>query len=154
MKDKRIRLQQGMKPSFHADDWITLTVASDNRLLALVRHVAQTAAELAGISQRAAYDVALAVNEACSNVIEHAYEGQEGSPLTLSCRIVEDGLELRVRDEGKPFDFSAVPDLPPEEIREGGRGVFLIRRLMDDVASSPLEGGGTELRMFKRRSPL
>jgi anti-sigma regulatory factor (Ser/Thr protein kinase) len=136
---------------FTSDEWVTLTVPGDVRLLGVVRHAVEAVAELAGLSQKEVYDVVLAVNEACANVIQHGYGGRPGQCLTLACRPTPRGLELRLRDRGQPFEFEAAPDLPPDELREGGRGVFLIRKLMDEVSSSTAPETGNELRMFKMR---
>jgi serine/threonine-protein kinase RsbW len=136
-------------PASH-DDWITLTVPGDVRVLALVRRAVESVAQLAGLSKKAAYESVLAVSEACANVIEHGYDSQPGHSLSVACRPTEQGLEVRIRDQGKPFDLSAVPHLPPDALREGGRGVFLIRQLMDEVSSSS-DAAGNELRLFKRR---
>jgi anti-sigma regulatory factor (Ser/Thr protein kinase) len=71
--------------------------------------------------------------------------------MSVTCRVQAGGLEVRIRDRGRPFDIAAAPDLPPDALREGGRGVFLIRRLMDEVESCPSDEGGNELRLFRRR---
>jgi anti-sigma regulatory factor (Ser/Thr protein kinase) len=92
----------------------------------------------------------LAVHEACSNVILHAHGGRRELVLSVACRPGPEGLEIRLRDSGLPFDFGAVPEFDPAEARAGGRGVFLIRRLMDEVASTVAPEGGNELRMVKR----
>ena len=55
------------------------------------------------------------------------------------------------RRGGQPFDIAGAPELPPDELREGGRGVFLIRRLMDEVESHRSPDGTNELRMLRRR---
>jgi anti-sigma regulatory factor (Ser/Thr protein kinase) len=131
---------------------VTLTLPADARWLAVVRRVIETSAQLAGLPERSVYEIVLAVHEACANVIEHAYGGSSAKPLCVACRADERGLEIRVRDAGLPFDIGAAPDLPPDELREGGRGVFLIRRLMHEVESQRSADGVNELRMFRRRA--
>ena|SRR5437764_9739733 len=132
-------------------DGVTLTLPADVRLLGVVRRVVETSAELAGFSRRGVYEVVLAVHEACANVIEHGYLGMTGQQLTVVCRSGGEGLEVRVRDQGRPFDIGVAPELPPDEFREGGRGVFLIRRLMDEVISERSADGVNELRLFRRQ---
>ena len=56
-------------------------------------------------------------------------------------------------DEGAPFDLDAVPYLDPAELRLGGRGVFLMRTLMDELSCQPREQRGNTLRMVKRLGP-
>ena len=96
--------------------------------------------------------VTLAVHEACANAIEHGYVGKVGQSLVIACRASGQGLEVRIRDQGQPFDITSAPELPPDELREGGRGVFLIRRLMDEVESQRSPDGTNELRMLRRRA--
>jgi len=129
----------------------TLAVPGDPQVLALVRAMVELAGCRCGLGEAARYEVVVAVNEACSNVIEHAHGGDRRLTMTLECRIREDGLEVTLRDQGPPFDFLAEPELDPTEVRQGGRGVFLLRRFFDELAWSPLPDGGNELRMLKRR---
>ena len=133
-------------------DGVTLTLPADTRWLGVVRRVVESSAELAGFSRRGVYEVVLAVHEACANVIEHGYLGMTEQHLTVVCRSSGDGLEVSVRDRGRPFDIGIAPDLPPDELREGGRGVFLIRRLMDEVMSHRSPDGINELRLFRRQA--
>lgn len=129
----------------------TLAVPGDPQVLPLVRALVELAGRRCGLDDAARYEVVVAVNEACSNVMNHAHCGDRGLTMTLECRIREEGLEVTLRDQGPHFDFLAAPELDPTEVRQGGRGVFLIRRFFDQLAWSPLPGGGNELRMLKRR---
>jgi anti-sigma regulatory factor (Ser/Thr protein kinase) len=130
-------------------DCFTLIVPSDPQSLSVVRVVVEALSELAGHDEQARYEAVLAVNEACSNIINHAHGSQRERPLILEGRVSADGLEIRLRDEGSQFDLATVPDLDPTELRKGGRGVYLIRRMMDEVSCVP-GPQGNELRMLKR----
>jgi serine/threonine-protein kinase RsbW len=132
------------------DEAFSLTSLSDLAILPIVRALVQAAGRQAGLDKDACYEAVVAANEACSNVIRHAHGGQRSKRITVICRIRDDGLEVVMRDEGPPFDLATVPDLDPAEIRAGGRGVYLIRHLMDDVTSTPRAEGGNEMRMRKR----
>ena len=95
------------------------------------------AAEEAGLDEMKTYSVELAVDEACSNIIEHAY-GEEGKgEIDCSCIIEPDGLTVVIKDRGSSFDPDAVPEVntkqPLEERKPGGAGVFLMRKVMDAV---------------------
>lgn len=133
--------------------WFTLTVPSDPDVLPMVRSLVRSVGKLAGLGDAPCYEAALAAHEACSNAIRHAHSGNPDLSLTVACRALPEGLEICLRDSGPPFDLDAVPELDPTELRMGGRGVYLIRRLMDGVTCSPLQAGGNELRMFKRADP-
>lgn len=95
------------------------------------------AAETAGLDDRAIYAVQMAVEEACSNIIEHAYgDVQEGD---IECACVADavGLTITLCDYGQEFDPSQVPE-PDLQCRledrpVGGLGLYLIYQMMDEV---------------------
>ena len=134
------------------NDAFTLVAPSDPLILPVVRSLVETVGQLAGLDQAARYEAVLAANEACSNVIGHSHQGRRELKLTLTCRVTAEGLEMRVEDEGPPFDFTAVPEIDPTALRQGGRGVLMIRQFMDEAASEPRPQGGNVLRMFKRKS--
>ncbi len=94
-------------------------------------------ARAAGFSDKAVYAVQLAADEAASNIIEHAYAGRTDASFEMSCEFKKDRLVITFVDQGKSFDISKVskPDVKADlsERKIGGLGIFLIRKLMDDV---------------------
>lgn len=128
----------------------TLTIPSDLRLLALARAFVQAVCQVAGFDDRATHAIVMATDEATNNVIRHAHSGHPEAPLQIQCLFVKDGIEVRLIDEGAPFDLNAVPHLDPAELRVGGRGVFLMRALMDELSCQPRGDRGNTLRMIKR----
>lgn len=126
-----------------------LTIPSDLRLLALARAFVEAVCHVAGLDETATHQVVLATDEATNNVMRHAHHGRPDAPVVLQCHVREDRLEVWVFDQGDPFDVTAVPHLDPAELRAGGRGVFLMRRLMDDVTTEPRGEGGNILRLVK-----
>jgi serine/threonine-protein kinase RsbW len=82
--------------------------------------------------------------------MRHAHRDQPDAPIQLQCYFKSDGIEILVHDQGAPFDLDAVPHLNPAEVRIGGRGVFLMRRLMDELSCRPRGNRGNVLRMVKR----
>jgi serine/threonine-protein kinase RsbW len=111
-------------------------------------------AQKAGFDERALYEIQLAVDEACANVVDHAYEGADPGDIEVSCRLDDQILTVQVRDWGTGFDLSGVadPDLdaPLEERTLGGLGLFLVRQVMDDVQFRSDPELGNELMMSKR----
>lgn len=101
-----------------------------------------------------AYDVQLAVDEACTNIIQHAYDGVGDQPIDIRCSRVGDDLVVRIRDWGHPFDPHSVPapdlDADAYDRRIGGLGIFIMRRMMDKVEYSFFAGRNNELKMTKR----
>jgi serine/threonine-protein kinase RsbW len=128
----------------------TLTLPSDLRLLPLARAFVEAICQVAGFDDKATNAIVLATDEATNNVIRHAHRGQPDAPLQIQCFFRPDGLEILLIDQGAPFDLAAVPHLDPSEERIGGRGVFLMRALMDELSCQPRGERGNMLRMVKR----
>ncbi len=100
------------------------------------------------------YKAQLAVDEACTNVINYAYEGGVG-PLTLSLEMADDNLIITIKDKGKPFDpTKSIPppdlDADVEDRKIGGLGFYFIKQLMDDVSYSFDPQEGNKLTMKKK----
>jgi serine/threonine-protein kinase RsbW len=131
----------------------SLTIPSDLRLLALARAFVEAVCQVAGLDEEATNAVVLATDEATNNVMRHAHQGNPNALLQIQCTIGEDSIEILLHDQGAPFDIHTVPHLDPAELRIGGRGVFLMRRLMDELSTQSRGERGNTLRMVKRRTP-
>jgi anti-sigma regulatory factor (Ser/Thr protein kinase) len=127
-----------------------LTIPSELRLLPVARQFVEAVCQAGGLDEAAVNAVVLAVNEATGNVIRHAHRDRPTTPLHLQCRLLSDGIEVHILDEGPAFDLNTVPDLDPGEVRVGGRGVYLMRQLMDELTCEQRPQGGNILRMVKR----
>ena len=105
--------------------------------LAEISAFVKRAAREAGLDDQAIYAVELAVDEACSNIIEHAYGAEDAGDIRCDCSVTDSGLKIILRDKGEPFDPDAVPEvdtsLPLDQRQPGGAGVFLMRKVMDEV---------------------
>ncbi|MFM8322721.1 MAG: ATP-binding protein [Chloroflexota bacterium] len=105
--------------------------------LDLVRDFVAEAAEACGLEPAAVYGVQLAVDEAFTNIIEHAYGGESDEKIRCDCRIERSALVISLCDCGKPFNPLDVPapDLQAdlEEREVGGLGLYFMNKLMDDV---------------------
>jgi serine/threonine-protein kinase RsbW len=118
-----------------------------------MRQFAAQAARDAGMDEESVCAVELAIDEACSNIIEHAYGEEDNGEIECICSPADDRLTVILRDHGKPFDASRVP--PPDlvsgvdERRLGGLGVYLMRQLMDEVRFESLGEAGNLLTMIK-----
>lgn len=135
------------------DSRFRVTLPSDPRFLALVRAFVAAVCQAGGFDAASTHAIVLAVHEAAGNVIRHAHRGRAEVHVHVECYLRSDGIEIHLLDEGEPFDIAAVPFLDPAEIRPGGRGVFLMRRLMDEISSQPRGPRGNTLRLVKRRTP-
>jgi anti-sigma regulatory factor (Ser/Thr protein kinase) len=114
-----------------------LTLPSQTTFLALVREVTKKVAEGAGFEDPVPDQLALAVDEATTNAIEHAYRGDPGHQVTV--QFEDRGSEFRVEvvDSGAMMDPRSVPRVDLEryasERRKGGLGVHLMENIMDSV---------------------
>jgi serine/threonine-protein kinase RsbW len=111
-------------------------------------------AETAGFDGHALYQIQLAVDEACANVVDHAYRGVEPGDFEVSCLLDDLGLTIDVCDWGRGFELEDVEqpdvDAPLEERTLGGLGLFIVKKVMDDVEFTFDSRSGNRLRMVKR----
>ena len=122
-------------------------------LARIAEYVAERAAR-AGLSEEETFAVQMAVDEACTNSIEHGYQGAENGEVRVCCYTEDDDFVVRITDFGRAFDPSSVPepDLsgPLEERQIGGLGLFFMRKLMDSVEFFCNVGGCNQIVMRKR----
>lgn len=120
-----------------------------------IREFVGDIARAGGFSDKDVYNIQLATDEAASNIIEHAYENIKNGVLELSCGIQGDAIKIILIDRGESFDPSEVPlpdlkaDLSDRKI--GGLGIFLMRKLMDEVRYEPKPDKSNVLTMIKRK---
>jgi serine/threonine-protein kinase RsbW len=133
------------------DSPLILTAPSDPRMLPVARSFVEAACQVGGLDKTTTYAVVLATGEAVTNIIHHAHRHRPAAVIQIHCRFGPEVVEVLLLDEGDPFDLASVPHLDPGELRLGGRGVYLMRKLMDELSSSPRPGRGNVLRMVKRR---
>jgi anti-sigma regulatory factor (Ser/Thr protein kinase) len=139
---------------------LDLSLPADIELLAATRRVLAVCLEEFGAPDEVVYDVILAIDEACTNVVRHAYpQGHDGSYL-LRADLQREKILIEVVDDGVGFDIMEKPRHPPETCDVGklavsGRGMDVMRRLMTTVeVESPTPTGGTRLRMTRLLPPL
>ncbi len=120
-----------------------------------IRQFVGEEARRAGFDEKEIYSIQLAADEAASNVIEHAYQGIPNGEIEISCEFRDDALVIVLHDHGKSFDPRKVrvPDLKADLSKRqiGGLGLYLMRRLMDEVRFESAGEGGNRLTMVKRR---
>jgi serine/threonine-protein kinase RsbW len=100
------------------------------------------------------FDIDLAVEEASTNIVRHAYEPGQAGDMQVRIEAAEDDIHITLTDWGKPFEADAAHlavEVPMEVRAEGGMGVLLIHELMDEVTHSkaPAPGGPNVLTMIK-----
>ena len=117
----------------------------------------ERAARASGLNPDQVYDVQMAVDEACTNVIHHAYEGRDDGKIEIGCERTATELVITIRDWGKHFDPKRVAQpktgdpLPRRKI--GGLGLFFMYKMMDRVKFSFSQDQGNLLVMSKKIKP-
>lgn len=127
-------------------DFIQMKVPAKPEYVGVIRLTLSGIASRMGFNYEDIEDLKVAVSEAATNVVSHAYENKEPGELSLGYGVHDDRLEVMVSDQGESFNYDEVMErigpmtetetekgTPIEEIREGGFGLFLINTLMDKV---------------------
>ncbi|MBI2975564.1 MAG: ATP-binding protein [Chloroflexi bacterium] len=113
------------------------------------------AAEVAGLDETAIFHCQIAVDEACTNIIEHGYGGEDKGRIEVACAAGSGQLTIDIRDQAQPFDLGAVPEpelnKALEETTVGGLGIYFMRKMMDEVSFSRTDGAN-RLVLVKRRT--
>ncbi len=119
--------------------------------LKATRHAVQGALATCGISESEARDVVMALDEACQNVIRHAYGAERSGDIELAIEREGDALVIWLTDWAPRIDPTRVRPRNLDDVRPGGLGTHLIREVMDaaDFVEPP-PGCGNLLKMVKR----
>ncbi len=128
---------------------VVFRLPSDPKLLKIVRAGIAHLCDLAGFPEEHRHRATLAVDEACSNIIMHAYGGATDQPILITARLLENGIEVVLRDYGKKADIESIKSRELDDIRPGGLGVHLIRSAMDAVVYDNTLPDGNQLTLKK-----
>nr|MBN1229135.1 ATP-binding protein [Anaerolineae bacterium] len=131
-----------------------LTVEANLENLSELRKFIETSCDAADLDVSLKYDLTLAVDETCTNIAMHGYEGTDRGPITLTFESDAQTVTITVSDEGHPFDpkLAPTPDLITnwQERPVGGLGVFLVKQIADEVSYQTDSDGTNHLTMIKR----
>lgn len=128
---------------------IRLRIPAKPEYVAVARLAVTGLAELSGVAEELRADLRLALTEAVSNSIRHAYDG-EGGTVEIAFELSSARLEVEVVDDGAGFDPSTPPALEGEELAEGGLGIAIIRTITDELEIDSRPGvRGSRLRFVK-----
>ncbi|MCA9961687.1 MAG: ATP-binding protein [Chloroflexota bacterium] len=130
----------------------------------IVQFVANGASQ-AGLDEDAVFHVELCCDEACTNIIEHAYGGEDEGNIVVSYETVTDTFQITIHDNGRTFNPASVPPpafemapMPPDaspddyidQLKIGGLGIHFMRKLMDEVHFDFDPATGNTLVMIKK----
>ena len=132
---------------------VSRTIKSKTEHLLDVREFISSAAQRLGFSDEETSKIVLAVDEACTNIIKHAYQYDPNKEIRISINTTKGALEILIEDEGKSFNPLTVkpPDLKQhlKQFRRGGLGVYLMKTLMDEVEYNLNPGKKNVVRLLK-----
>ncbi len=133
---------------------LNFKIKSQTEKLSIVRDFITEAACNFGFDDESASNIALAVDEACTNIIKHAYENQPDHEIDISLRMNNQVFEIVVTHQGKLFDprLFKSPDIKDyiAHPRRGGLGIRIMKLLMDDVEYKILPDKKCEVHLRKK----
>jgi serine/threonine-protein kinase RsbW len=128
---------------------VRLTIPARAEYITLCRLALTGIARLRELSDELLADLKLALTEAASNSVRHAYREANAGVVEISYLLLPDRLVIEVTDEGEGFD-PADAEGPPDELSEGGLGIAIIRAIADEVEiGKQPDGRGSRLRFEK-----
>ena len=131
----------------------TLQIPARTENLEYIRSFVANIAQKSGFCEDDIYKIELAVDEACSNVIKHAYKNGKKNGIDIEIAVDGKKLTIVITDHGVGFDLNKIlkkdMDKYIAEMKPGGLGIHLIRTLMDEVAFESVPGEKTVVKMSK-----
>ena len=124
---------------------IKMEISANPDLVGIIRLTTSGIANKIGFSIDDIEDIKVAVSEACTNAIKHSYD----KSVNIIYTILENGLDIEIRDNGKGYDVKSIDEPDLTQPRENGLGIFIIKTLMDDVNIQSKDNEGTIIKMTK-----
>ena len=132
---------------------VNKTFPGNYKTLAIISDFIVEEAEKIEFSPSEVYAIQTAVDEACANIIDHAYGGEDLGQIDIQVQQIKKGIRITLKDNGVPFnpDDIPAPDITsPLEIRkERGLGIFFMQKLMDEVIFEFSKAGFNKLTLLK-----
>ena len=128
---------------------VQLTIPARAEYITLGRLVLTGIAGVRPLSDETLHDLKLALTEACTNSVKHAYGENGGGSVDIVYELHGDHLAVEVGDAGAGFEPGGSRDDEADELEEGGLGIEIIRALTDEVEIAERPGGGSRLRFVK-----
>ncbi|GAB4371369.1 MAG: hypothetical protein Kow0042_14090 [Calditrichia bacterium] len=121
----------------------TLTISSSQTELEKIEQFSQRISKKALLSQEQSDNLAIVLTELVNNAIVHGNKGDVSKKVFLTAKIYQNKVQISIRDQGNSFDPSRLKDpTDPENLwKETGRGLFIVKNLIDDIEFIPHEDG-------------
>jgi serine/threonine-protein kinase RsbW len=129
----------------------SITFPSKTNQVAVADEFLETWLREHGISEDTIADMAIAITELVNNAIKHGNKLQKDKTVTLELQIINKSIKATVMDQGTGFKIDSIPDPLAEEnlLKEIGRGIFIVKSMMDDVKFDFSPDGGTKVTVTK-----
>ncbi|RJP71866.1 MAG: ATP-binding protein [Ignavibacteriales bacterium] len=118
-----------------------LKVKSTTDNLERIREFIKAVSAQSGFSDDVIDKISLAVDEACTNIIKHAYKNSPNGDIVINAKLFDNKLTVSITDFGLDFnpDTVPVPDIKKyyQQHKVGGLGIYLMKKLMDEVKYNP-----------------
>lgn len=128
---------------------VSVRVPSDPKFLSTLRTTVEQFCLFAGLANEETEMVTLAIDEACTNIIRHTYEGCPDRTIALECSLADSEIVFELRDSGKRTDPERMKGRDLSEVRPGGLGVHFIQSIMDGMQLEYDPQAGNILRLTK-----
>ena len=135
----------------NSDAVLRLRFCCEPERLKTVRARVRQAAESSGCCEKVTAELVIAVNEACMNIMQHAYKGDSSGEIILEILNNGEELEFHLKDLAAPVDTSNIKPRDLEELRPGGLGTHFIQEIMDDCVYGHLDGGRGNYLLMKKK---
>ena len=130
-------------------DLIMITVPAAPKYLCLIRDVTVRLCVSGGLEEPVISTLKLAIDEACANIIKHAYKGDTGKKIRVQYRITKEAFETVIEDSGKKVAPELLRGRDLDDVRPGGLGIHFIKRAFDVVAYDEKKKKGNRLKLIK-----
>lgn len=125
----------------------SLNLPKDATSVPVVRRISREALSSLGVKDACVSEIEVALSEACTNVLKHVEGTQETYEVKVD--VDEDLCEIRVIDTGAGFDHASAGRAHADHAAEGGRGIFLMRAMVDDLEFTSAPESGTVVHLTK-----
>jgi serine/threonine-protein kinase RsbW len=112
---------------------IKINIKSDPKMLCVLRAAISEVCNLGKFERDECTKIVLAVDEACSNIMRHAYNHKTDQPITATFSLSSKMMKITLHDRGKSVDVKKIKSRKLNEVRPGGLGVHIMKTIMDSV---------------------
>jgi len=130
-------------------DAMFITIPSHPKFLSVTRAVTGRIGELYEVAEETIEEIKLAVDEACANVIKHAYKGDTSKKIMLKYQVTRDAFTVIIEDSGITACKGMIKGRNLDDVRPGGLGVHFIKKVFDTFEFDKIKGKGNRLTLIR-----